>query len=315
MNGGKRLERVLVTGADGFIGRNLVYALLKEGVEVYAIVYPGNNIYAECDDEKLYVKCLDLNQVMNHVREFPSDIDVMYHFAWMGVSPEHRNNLDVQMINVNMTLDCMKLAIAIGIKKIVFPGSTNEYLYYGKPLNKDAVPSPSNAYGAAKIALRYLCSDYATRNNIEFVYAIIAGIYAADRRDNNVIFYTIDKLLKKEKPSLTKLEQLWDYIYVDDVIAALTAIGKKGKGGAVYAIGHGDNWALSNYIEIIHKKIDPSLPLGIGEIPYVSEKLPSSCIDLTDIERDTGFKPQVDFEEGITKVIDKIRCEGEKNIE
>lgn len=309
------MERVLVTGADGFIGRNLVYALLKEGVEVYAIVYPGNNIYAECDDEKLYVKYLDLNQVMNHVREFPSDIDVMYHFAWMGVSPEHRNNLDVQMINVNMTLDCMKLAIAIGIKKIVFPGSTNEYLYYGKPLNKDAVPSPSNAYGAAKIALRYLCSDYATRNNIEFVYAIIAGIYAADRRDNNVIFYTIDKLLKKEKPSLTKLEQLWDYIYVDDVIAALTAIGKKGKGGAVYAIGHGDNWALSNYIEIIHKKIDPSLPLGIGEIPYVSEKLPSSCIDLTDIERDTGFKPQVDFEEGITKVIDKIRCEGEKNIE
>ena len=72
---------------------------------------------------------------------------------------------------------------------------------------------------------------------------------------------------------------------------------------------------LSNYIEIIHKKIDPSLPLGIGEIPYVSEELPSSCIDLTDIERDTGFKPQVDFEEGITKVIDKIRCEGEKNIE
>ncbi|GFI58894.1 dTDP-glucose 4,6-dehydratase [Muribaculaceae bacterium] len=219
------------------------------------------------------------------------------------------------MINVNMTLDCMKLAIAIGIKKIVFPGSTNEYLYYGKPLNKDAVPSPSNAYGAAKIALRYLCSDYATRNNIEFVYAIIAGIYAADRRDNNVIFYTIDKLLKKEKPLLTKLEQLWDYIYVDDVIAALTAIGKKGKGGAVYAIGHGDNWALSNYIKIIHKKIDSSLPLGIGEVPYVSEKLPSSCIDLTDIERDTGFKPQVDFEEGITKVIDKIRYEREKNIE
>ncbi|GFI01261.1 dTDP-6-deoxy-L-talose 4-dehydrogenase (NAD(+)) [Lachnospiraceae bacterium] len=309
------MERVLVTGADGFIGKNLVYALLKEGIEVYAIVYPGNNIYTECDNEKLYVKCLDLNQVMNHVREFPSDIDVMYHFAWMGVRPEYRNNLDVQMINVNMTLDCMKLAIAIGIKKIVFPGSTNEYLYYGKPLNKDAVPSPSNAYGAAKIALRYLCSDYATRNNIEFVYAIIAGIYAADRRDNNVIFYTIDKLLKKEKPLLTKLEQLWDYIYVDDVIAALTAIGKKGKGGAVYAIGHGDNWALSNYIKIIHKKIDSSLPLGIGEVPYVSEKLPSSCIDLTDIERDTGFKPQVDFEEGITKVIDKIRYEREKNIE
>jgi len=310
------MKKVLITGADGFIGKNLVRTLLEdENIEIYAIVYPGNNIYEDDKHEKLYVKCLDLSQVMNHVREFPTDIEVMYHFAWMGVRPELRNDLDMQMINVNMTLDCMKLAIAIGIKKIIFPGSTNEYLYYGKPLNKDAVPSPNNAYGAAKIALRYLCSDYATRNNIEFVYTIIAGIYAADRRDNNVIFYTIDKLLKREKPSLTKLEQLWDYVYVDDVMSALVAVGKKGKGGKVYAIGHGDNWALSNYIKIIHQKIDPSLPLGIGEIPYADEKLPCSCIDLTDIERDTGFKPQVDFEEGITKVINQIQSDMEKNNE
>ena len=189
------MKKIIVTGADGFIGKNLVMQLLQHGKEVFAVVYPGNNIYTNIDNPLLHVKSMDLNQVMLHVREFPYDIDVMYHFAWMGVRPELRNNLDVQMVNVNMTLDCMKLAIAIGIKKIIFPGSTNEYLYYGKPLNKDAVPSPNNAYGATKIALRYLCSDYAVRNSIEFVYAIVAGIYAADRRDNNVIFYTIDKLL------------------------------------------------------------------------------------------------------------------------
>lgn len=301
------MNKVLVTGADGFIGKNLVYNLLELGKEVYAVVYPGNNIYEGICNDKLHVKCMDLNQVMNHVREFPEDIDVMYHLAWMGVRPEVRNDLDVQMINLNMTIDCMKLAIAIGIKKIVFPGSTNEYLYYGKPLNKDAVPSPNNAYGATKIALRYICSDYAQRNNIDFVYAIVAGIYAADRRDNNVIFYTIDKLLHKEKPKLTKLEQLWDYVYIDDVIDAMVAIGERGKSGAVYGIGHGDNWALSNYIKIIHEMIDPSLPLGIGEIPYNSDVLPCSCIDLSDIERDTGFKPKVDFREGIQKVINKIK--------
>lgn len=301
------MERVLITGADGFIGRNLVRRLLEEELEVYAVVYPGNNIYETYSNKLLHVKCLDLTQVLNHIREFPPNIDVMYHLAWMGVRPELRNDLDVQMSNINMSIDCMKLAIAIGVKKIVFPGSTNEYLYYGKPLNKDAVPSPNNAYGAAKIALRYLCSDYATRNNIDFIYAIVTGIYAADRRDNNVIFYTIDKLLHKEKPSLTKLEQLWDYVYIEDVINAFIAIGRKGRGGGVYAVGHGDNWALNNYIEIIHQKIDPLLPLGIGEVPYSSAQLPCSCVDLTDIERDTGFKPQVDFDEGITRVISKVK--------
>jgi len=304
------MKKVLITGANGFIGHNLVNKLLSEGKEVYGVVYPGHNIYENVCNENLHIKCMDLNLVMNHVREFPSEeIDTLYHFAWAGVRPEFRNDFDVQMMNVNMTLDCMKLAIAIGIKKIVFPGSTNEYLYYGKPLNKDAIPSPNNAYGAAKIALRYLCSDYATKNNIEFVYAIIAGIYAADRRDNNVIFYTIDKLLRKEKPSLTKLEQLWDYVYIDDVVEALYLVGERGKGGAVYGIGHGDNWKLSNYIRIIHQKIDPSIPLGIGEIPYASDKLPCSCIDLTDIKKDTGFIPRIDFNDGISRVIAKIRAD------
>lgn len=307
------MEKVLITGADGFIGHNLVEKLLGEGKEVYAIVYPGHNIYENKFVKNLRVKSMDINQIMNYKNEFPhGEIDTMYHLAWTGVQPELRNDLDVQLMNINMTLDCMKFAKAIGIKKVIFPGSTNEYLYYGKPINKDAVPSPNNAYGATKIALRYLCSDYASRNDIQFIYTIITGIYAADRRDNNVIFYTIDKLLKKEKPSLTKLEQLWDYVYIDDVMEALFLIGEKGKDGAVYAIGHGDNWALSNYIRIIHEEIDVSLPLGIGDIPYANDRLPGSCIDLTDIKRDTGFVPKVDFKEGIARVINKIKTDMEK---
>lgn len=306
------MKKVLITGADGFIGKHLVNALLRNGREVYAVVYPGHNIYEEYEDEKLHVKCIDLIQAMNYVNEFPNDIDVFYHFAWIGVRPELRDDFDTQMININMTIECMRLAMAVGIKKIIFPGSTNEYLNWGKPVNKNAVPLPDNAYGATKIALRYLCNSYAISNNIEFVYAIVTGIYAADRKDNNVIYYTIEKLLHKEKPSLTKLEQLWDYVYIDDVIDAFLAIGEKGKGGAIYAIGHGDNWELSNYIRIIHEKIDPSLPLGIGEVPYRSSVLPCSCIDLTDIERDTGFVPKVSFEEGITIVINKMKEDMER---
>lgn len=301
------MKKALVTGADGFIGRHLVKALLQKNIEVFAIIYPGQDIYKKIDETNLHIKYIDLNLILNYIEEFPNDIDILYHFAWGGVQPELRNDIDIQMMNVNMTLGCMKFAAAINIGKIVFPGSTNEYLYYGKPINSDAVPSPSNAYGAAKIAARYLCNEFARRNGITFVYAIIASIYGADRRDSNVIFYTIDKLLKKEKPSYTRLEQLWDYVYIDDVIDALIMVGERGRSGTAYGIGHGDNWKLSNYIRIIHEIIDPSVPLGIGEIPYESNVLPTSCIDLTDIRRDTGWRPKIDFEDGIGRVIHKVR--------
>lgn len=305
------MKKVLVTGADGFIGKNLTLKLLEEGYIVFAVVFPGSEVFANINHNNLHIISTDLRLLKENNDLFYESIDTFYHFAWNGVKPELRNDLDLQMANIDMTLNCMKFAIEKGVKKIIFPGSTNEYLYYGKPLNKDAIPSPNNAYGAAKIALRYLCSDYAQRNNVEFVYTIIAGIYAADRRDNNVIFYTIDKLLKGEKPMLTSLKQLWDYVYIDDVLDALVAVGVDGKGGAVYAIGHGDNWELSNYIKIIHRKINPDLPLGIGEVEFTGDVLPCSCIDLTDIMRDTNFRPKVDFETGIEKVINKIKNEME----
>ena len=95
------------------------------------------------------------------------------------------------------------------------------------------------------------------------------------------------------------------------MIRAFLLVGEKGKNEAVYAVGHGDNWELNNYIEIIHNMIDASLPLGLGEIPYDSEVLPSSCIDLTDIQNDTGFEPAVDFKTGISIVIEKLKREME----
>lgn len=301
------MKTVLVTGADGFIGRHLVETLLERNYEVYAVIRPKDDVCKCKENSQLHIKYMDLDKVMEHVKEFPDSIDVMYHLAWGGVHPEFRDNIDIQMGNMNMSVACVKFAIAKGIKKIIFPGSTNEYLYYRKPLNKNAIPSPQDAYGAVKIACRYLCSSYAEKNGVEFIYTIITGIYAEDRRDNNVIFYTIDKLMRGEKPILTKLEQLWDYIYIDDVIDALILTGEKGRNGAVYAIGHGDNWPLSNYIRIIHNKIDSALPLGVGELPYTNKELPCSCVDMTDIINDTGFIPQIDFDTGIAKVIDKIR--------
>ena len=198
------MKKVLITGADGFIGNNLTMHLLQQGVEVYAVVYPGNDIYAGSTSPLLHVVSMDLNEAAGRAADFPHDIDVMYHFAWLGVRPELRNDLQVQMKNITMSLQCISLAASLGIRKVIFPGSTNEYLYYGRPLNKDATPSPNNAYGAAKVALRYLAAEMAKQNGMEFVYAIIASIYAADRQDNNVIFYTIRKLLQGEKPSLTK---------------------------------------------------------------------------------------------------------------
>lgn len=304
------MKKALITGADGFIGTHLITELVKNNIEVWAIVHPTsptkerikNNPHIHC------IEC-DIFELQEYISCFPFDIDVCYHLAWQGVNALERDDLSYQMQNISLGIKCIEFAAQINIKKMIFPGSTSEYLFYGKPIDKNATPSASNAYGTVKIAFRYIAEHYTRKLGLEYVYVVLSSIYAADRRDNNVIFYTIDKLLNEEKPSLTKLEQLWDYIHISDAVTALRLVGEKGKPYSFYAIGCGDNQPLYEYIYCIRDYINPSLPLGIGDIPYSSDILPCSCVDIDDITHDTGFLPQIHFADGIKEVIDTMKKE------
>lgn len=308
--GNAGMKRVIVTGADGFIGSNLIKRMILENVEVWAIVHPESTT-KERIRKLSNVHCVEcaVEDLSSRIQEFPEKADAFYHFAWQGVDALERNDLEIQLKNIDICINALKFASQTGARRFIIPGSTSEYLYYGKPINECATPSPMNAYGSVKVALRYLAKQYARQLGIDFIYVVITGIYAKDRRDNNVIFYVIDQLLKGEKPALTRLEQLWDYVNINDVTEALFLIGEKGKKDGFYAIGHGDNWPLRKYIDMIHDYIDPTLPLGIGEVPYPDGVLPSSCIDLTTLKNDTGFMPKIDFKEGIKDVIDTMKEE------
>ena len=302
------MKTVVITGGDGFIGSHLVRYFAEHGFRVYSLTVPGSSMVWRIQDiPNVIVLQKDLKELSAITTELAKKPVAFIHLAWNGVAPENRDSLQVQIQNIELCIQAVRLAAAIDAQRFILPGSTMEYAYCGQEINEQACPSPQNAYGAAKISARYLCKALCEELKLPYIYTVIAGIYAADRVDNNVIYYTISELLKRKKPRLTALEQQWDYVYIDDVVRAFYLVATKGKAGAFYGIGHGDNWPLSNYIIQIRDAIDPSLPLGIGEIPYKDTRLPSSCVDMTSLKKDTGFVPQTPFEIGIKKVIASIR--------
>ena len=314
------MNKAFITGADGFMGRHLIRKLIEKQVDVVAIVHPDSpNKHMYDNDKSITVIEASLDYMIDHFNDYCDAINsddtgdvydaMFYHFAWDGVNATDRNNMEVQQKNLKLCEQAVELAKLLKVKKFLYPGSTNEYLYCGSLINKDAIPTPSDAYGIVKISAKKTVWDKCKEYNIDFVYAVIAGTYAADRKDNNVIFYTIDSLLKHEKPSLTSLEQNWDYVHIDDAVEALYLLGDSGKDGRFYAIGKGDNQPLYKYIEAIRDNIDKNLPLGIGEVPYQRDVLPMSCVDLTAIHDDTGFIPRIEFKDGIKEVINMLRNE------
>ena len=128
-------------------------------------------------------------------------------------------------------LSVLQLAGRNGIKRIVIPGSASEYACGSGVIDGKGMPSPSDMYSASKVATKYICQTFAKQQGLELIWTAITSIYGPGRNDNNLITYAIKSLLKGEKPSFTKLEQKWDYLYIDDLIDALIATGEKGIGG------------------------------------------------------------------------------------
>jgi nucleoside-diphosphate-sugar epimerase len=110
-------------------------------------------------------------------------------------------------------------------------------------------------------------------------------------------------LQKGHLPEYTKCEQRWDYLYCDDAAKALLAIGQNGVTGKTYPLGSGSKRKLSEYLELVKDIVAPDAVLQYGKKEYYPHQPMYLCADVSDLTNDTGWKPEVSFEEGIKKII------------
>ena len=297
------MKKAIVTGATGFVGSWLLEELLNNNVEVTALVCDSSEKMNTKVREKIKIVPYNPNAISDVVDRVGRNFDVFYNLGWAGVSPEKKNAMDIQMGNIRSSLDSLVFANKIGCSKFVGVGTVAEYVYCEGSISPSQPPSPADFYGATKVAVHFMAEALAQQLRQPFIWTILGSTYGARRTDDNLISYTIKSLLKKEKPTFTKLEQMWDFTHVSDVTKALYLIGEKGLAGKTYGIGSGAYRPLYEYVSEIHELIDKSLPLGIGERPYPNGRVSSSCVDSVELCEDTGFVPMMTFENGIIQTI------------
>lgn len=298
------MRKVLIIGANGFLGNKLTRYLLEKEVEIVAFVPTGfdySNVSCLSG-----VSCVEFSfgaiEALDQIESIRG-VDTIYNMAWIGVNAKDRNNAFLQLSNVKGNLEVAEFAKRNGIARLIVPGSAAQYACSGRVIDGTGSPGPSDLYSAAKVATYYYLNTYCSLNRIELIWPLVTSIYGTGRDDNNLLSYVIKSFLKGEKPSTTKLEQKWDYLHVDDLMVALYLLGQKGKGGMMYPIGSGENRTLREYVETIRDIIDPSLSIGIGDIPYKNSKIDNQVLDISSLKEDTGFEPSISFSEGIQDVI------------
>ena len=298
--------RIAITGATGTIGKEIVDRALKEGHEVIAIVRPNSKhisvLEAYPQVTIIYSDITGYKEV-----ETPETCDIFIHLAWKETLGAGRDDAAVQIDNIRYTLDAAKLAKRWGARVFVGAGSQAEFGVSNQILTSSTPTNPESGYGVAKYAAAKLCKLYCEQNDMRFNWGRITSTYGERDSDNTLMKYVIRTLLSGESPELTKCEQIWDYTYCRDTANALLLIGLHGKPGKTYVIGSGDHRSLRQFIECVRDKINPELKLKFGARPYYPHQPMLLFPDITELTEDTGYRPEYDFDEGISNVIEYVK--------
>jgi Nucleoside-diphosphate-sugar epimerases len=249
-----RNKRVLVTGADGFIGSHLTEALLNEGCNVRAFVYYNSfNSWGWIDSfpgetkQKLEIFAGDIRDP-NGVRTAMKDVDIVFHLAALIAIPFSYHSPDSYIdTNVKGTLNVLQAARDLGVGRVLVT-STSEV--YGTaqyvPIDEKHPRQPQSPYSASKIGADCIAESFYRSFNLPVTIVRPFNTYGPRQSARAVIPTVISQLLNgADELKLGDLRPTRDLLFVKDTVAGFVEIAKSDR-----LVGEDVNIATSSEISI-----------------------------------------------------------------
>lgn len=307
----ERQKRVVITGPTGLIGRALMSQCVQNGTEVYAVVRPGSRRSGCIPDHPLVhsISC-DLSELSTLPDLIPGPCDVFYHLGWGHTGRAKNGDVKYQTENINFTVDAVRAADSLSCHLFVGAGSQAEYgPKHLERISPETPESPVTAYGICKYAAGRLARLEGERQKLPVVWMRIFSTYGVGDKPDMLMGSLVRKMLRGEHISMTAGIQQWDYLNAEDAGRAFFLAGESCCQSAVYCLGSGEKRPLREYVEETARLTGYDQPVGYGEIPYTENSVMDLCADIRSLTRDTGFRPEISFSSGMSRLVQELKRE------
>ena len=328
---------VLITGADGFMGSHLTDALVELGADVHAFVRATssgalNNISHLRN--RLKVKFADLTDktsidyLVKELRDTVSDKPYVFHLgAQAHVGESWHRPYETVMANTIGTLNLLQSVVDWGLEleKFDTAGTSEEYGNVrenvahhhdfddagGLILHERSPINPKSIYATAKVAADFLTMNYHDAFGVPGVVTRMFNNYGPRQNPRYVTGTIITQALSRPEIYLGALEPLRDFCFCTDGVRGHLTVAAKGVPGDVYVYGQGSNISMADWAELIlrtgvergfwpddrHIVIDEArLRPGVTDVMALR-------VGYEKLNRETGWEPQVSWEEGVLQTI------------
>lgn len=302
------IKKALVTGGAGFIGSHLVDLLLSSNIPVTVLDNFCNGREKNLQHHQSHSK---LNIVKADIRDYQSiaplfkDCQWVFHLAALAdIVPSINNPEDYFTTNVDGTFNVLQAAKKAGVKRFLYAASSSCYgIPDTYPTNEEATIQPQYPYALTKfigetmvlhwgqvyklpvVSLR-LFNVYGTRSRTTGTYGAVFGVFLAQ------------KLAGKPFTVVGDGKQTRDFTYVTDIAKAFFLGAKSDITNEIFNVGSGNTYSVNRLVKLLSGE-SIHIPKRPGEPDC-------TFADIQKIRNKLNFQPEVDFEEGVKRLLDNI---------
>lgn len=300
-------KKILVSGATGCVGSNIVRHFLNEGADISVLIRESSNKWR-------------IEDVLNDVRDFRVDLrdearlqgvikdvkpDVIFHNAAYGgfsFQSDQKKILDTNLFGtVNLLNACKKS----GFDLFINAGSSSEYGIKHKPMREDDMLEPITIYGVAKASATQFCKAVGLSENLPIVTLRLFSPFGFFEDSRRLVPSVILSCLKGEDPQLSSPDSVRDFIFIEDVLDAYakTLESKDCVLGEVINIGSGCQFTTGEVVREIIRLTGSDVKPMWGTVDNPRYEPQFWLADITKAGRLLNWRPQSDLSDGLRKSI------------
>lgn len=294
--------KILVTGGAGFIGSNLVDALINLGHEAVIVDNLSSGFRRNLNPKARFYKTDIRSKKLSEVFERERPEIVNHHAAQIDVRKSCEDPIADAEANILGSLNLITNCLRFGVKRIIY-ASTGGAIYGDPqylPADENHQINPISQYGVSKHTVEHYLHLYSITDGLEYVILRYSNVYGPRQNPYGeagvVAIFAIQMLTGKQPTIFGPGDKTRDYTHVSDIVDANIIALERGK-NAIYNIGTGietsDQEVFDTLASVLKYKGRPIYaPLRKGEVYRLS-------LDCTKAENGLGWKPRLSLKEGI----------------